>query len=167
MSDDVTGAQRAAWATIALDAYTTEAPEHLLPLPAAPERVRLGVAAAEAMARATRYNPADRAVTDTASAYETIGDLVAYVFHLGDHHQVTPDQLIRAADEMRSPYPKSLDAVCLAAAAADVDRVAAMLAALIEAAESFGCDVPALVADAREQHAEANAEEEETRQMTA
>ncbi|WP_326655696.1 hypothetical protein [Streptomyces sp. NBC_01750] len=165
MSDDVTGADRAAWAAIALAAYNDEAPDHLLPLPTAAERERFGILAAEAMARTIRHNPADQAVNCRERADETIGDLIAYVFHLVDG-RVTPDQLTRAAEEMRSPYPIRLDAVCVVAAA-DVDRVAAMLAALMEAAISFGCDVPAMLADSRTCYEEAKAEEEANEQTNA
>lgn len=165
MSDDVTGADRAGWAAIALAAYNDQAPDHLLPLPTAAERVRLGILAAEAMARAIKHKADDQTVNCRDDADGTIGDLIAYVFNLVDG-RVTPEQLIRAAEEMRSPYPKQLGAVCVVAAA-DIDRVAAMLAALMEAAESFECDVPAMLADSREFYEEAKAEEEADEQTKA
>ncbi|MGW1666808.1 hypothetical protein [Streptomyces microflavus] len=143
----VTNGDRTHWATQALDAFTAEAPASLLPFPAQTERVRLGIIAAEALARATRWHADEQTVTDEESAEEIIGDLMSYSFLLVDG-QVTPDQLTRAADEMRSTdYPVMLTAVCEVSApsAQPADRVAAMLAACIDAAESFGCDVTGML----------------------
>ncbi|OII59992.1 hypothetical protein BJP40_12030 [Streptomyces sp. CC53] len=146
--DDVTNADRAAWAAEALAAYNDASPDRLLPVPETAERVRLGTIAAEALARATRRNPREHTVTDEESAHEVIGDLFAYAFLLADG-RATPGQLTRAAEEMRSTaYPVTLNAVC-EVAAADVERVAAMLAACMDAAEHFGCDVPRMLENAR------------------
>ncbi|WP_323452113.1 hypothetical protein [Streptomyces yaizuensis] len=150
--------ERAEWAAIALNAYRSEAPRTLFPIPNEFERVRLGVVAAEAMARATRHNPADHVVNDYISAELIIGDLIVYVFHLVDD-KVTPDQIIAAAEEMRTPYPVTLTALCTVAAA-DAGQTAAMLAALMEAAAHFGCDLPETVAQAKDFYEEEKAEEE-------
>lgn len=140
--DEVTSADRAAWAAEALAAYNEAAPDQLLPVPEQAERARLGIIAAEALARATRRDAREE------SADQVIGDLFAYAFLLADG-RATPGQLIQAAEEMRSTdYPVMLNTVC-EVAAADVERVAAMLAACMDAAEHFGCDAPAMLDDAR------------------
>ncbi|NWF30852.1 hypothetical protein HW130_32180 [Streptomyces sp. PKU-EA00015] len=51
--DDVTNADRTTWAAEALAAYNDAAPDQLLPVPEQAERVRLGIIAAETLARAT------------------------------------------------------------------------------------------------------------------
>ncbi|MDX2845838.1 hypothetical protein PV377_44175 [Streptomyces ipomoeae] len=155
--DDVTTDDRAAWAAEALAAYNTAAPDRLLPVPEQAERVRLGIIAAEALARATRWNRREWIVDDQDSADEVIGDLFAYIFLLSDG-RATADQLIQAAEEMRSTHPVTLAAVC-EVAAADVERVAAMLAACMDAAEHFGCDVPNMLDSARQFAEETKAEE--------
>lgn len=155
---DVTNADRAAWAAEALAAYNDAAPDQLLPVPEQAERVRLGVIAAEALARATRWDTREHTVNTEESADEVIGDLFAYAFLLADG-RATPGQLIQAAEEMRSTdYPVTLNTVC-EVAAADVERVAAMLAACMDAAEHFGCDAPGMLEDARLWTEELKAEE--------
>ncbi|MER7049941.1 hypothetical protein [Streptomyces jumonjinensis] len=150
--------ERAEWAAIALNAYMDEAPRTLVPIPNDSERVRLGVVAAEAMARATRSDSADHVVNDYLSAELIIGDLIVYLFHMVDD-KVTPDQIIAAAEEMRAPYPVTLTALCTVAAA-DAGYPAAMLAALMEAAAHFGCDVSETTAQAKDFYEEEKAEEE-------
>ncbi|MFD9293411.1 hypothetical protein ACFWBV_35235 [Streptomyces sp. NPDC060030] len=54
-----------------------------------------------------------------------------------------------------------LDVLC-AVAAAGAEREAAMLAALLDAAQSFGCDVPGMVDSARAYYEGLKAEDEET-----
>ncbi|MFC8671035.1 hypothetical protein [Streptomyces sp. NPDC057199] len=156
--DDVTNDDRAAWAAEALAAYNAAAPDQLLPVPEQAERVRLGVIAAETLARATRWQRSEWIVNDQESADEVIGDLFTYIFLLADG-RATPDQLTRAAEELRSTqYPVTLGAAC-EVAAADVERVAAMLAACMDAAEHFGCDVPAMLHSAQQFAEETKAEE--------
>ncbi|WP_328765924.1 hypothetical protein [Streptomyces sp. NBC_00267] len=156
--DDVTNADRAAWAAEALAAYNDAAPDQLLPVPEQAQRVRLGIIAAETLARATRWQRSEWTVNDQESADEVIGDLFAYIFMLSDG-RATPDQLTRAAEEMRSThYPVTLTAVC-EVTAADVERVAAMLAACMDAAEHFGCDLPGMLHSARQFAEETKTEE--------
>ncbi|MFD6967165.1 hypothetical protein [Streptomyces sp. NPDC059949] len=158
---EYTNADRAAWASKALDAYNQQAPEPLLPVPERAERVRLGVLAAEAMAQVTFNDPGDRVVDDRDSADRVIGDLVAQLFCLTDG-RVSPRDLHQAAEELRSEaYPVRLTAVC-AVAAAGANREAAMLAALMDAAQSFGCDVPGMVTNARDYFEDLKAEEAES-----
>ncbi|MEU0671272.1 hypothetical protein ABZ508_35455 [Streptomyces lavendulocolor] len=146
---ECTNEDRADWAAIALTAYTEQAPASLFPAPDRAERVRLGVVAAEAMARTVFRNPVEQVVDGEESAERVIGDLITYVFCLADE-QASPDALTRAAEELRSTaYPVTLAALC-EVAAAEAERVAAMLAALFEAAEAFGCDVPAMIDSSRE-----------------
>ncbi|MGW1769876.1 hypothetical protein ACWCQL_38245 [Streptomyces sp. NPDC002073] len=148
MSDDTTNQERTGWAATALEAYNREAPA-LIFAPDQNERVRLGILAAEAYARATRHDPADQRVTDKASAALTIGDLMEDAFHLADSYAVTPETLIAATKELSAAqWPTELKAVC-AMATVNAERVAAMLAALCAAAEAYGCDVPEMMADAR------------------
>jgi hypothetical protein len=158
---ECTNADRAAWASAALEAYNRQAPTALLPVPKLAERVRLGVLAAEAMAQVAFSNPDDRVVADEDSADRVIGDLVAQVFCLTDG-RVTAHELHQAAEGLRSEaYPVRLDVLC-AVAAAGAEREAAMLAALLDAAQSFGCDVTGMVDSARAYFEELKAEEEET-----
>ncbi|WP_435057643.1 hypothetical protein [Streptomyces sp. bgisy060] len=145
---ECTLADRAEWASEALKAYNRQAPEALLPVPRLAERVRLGVLAAEAMAGNVFSNPREQVVDDQESADRVIGDLIAQVFCLTDE-RVTPRELHQAAEGLRSEaYPVKLDVLC-AVAAAGAGQEAAMLAALMDAAESFGCDVPGMVDSAR------------------
>ncbi|MFD5372547.1 hypothetical protein [Streptomyces sp. NPDC127103] len=163
---DVTNSDRAEWAAAALSAYNEAAPTPLFPVPERAERVRLGVIAAEAMAAETRHVPDERVVDSRESAEEIIGDLIGYVFCLTDG-QVDPDELRQAAEELRAQaYPVQLTALC-AVAVAEAERAAAMLAALTDAAESFGCDVRAMVADAYEFFEASKAEEEEEERDSA
>jgi hypothetical protein len=156
--DDVTNADRAEWAARALAAYNEAAPDPLLPVPEQAERVRLGVIAAETLARVTRWNSREWTVVDQESADEVIGDLFAYIFLLADG-RATPDQLTRAAEELRSTqYPVTFSALG-EVAAADVERVAAMLAACMDAAEHFGCDALAMLRSAENFTEESKAEE--------
>lgn len=153
-------ADRAEWATSALEAYNRQAPTALLPVPRLPERIRLGVLAAEAMAQEVFGNPADRVVDDQESADRVIGDLIAQLFCL-TNGRVTARELHQAAEGLRSEaYPVKLDVLC-AVAAAHAEQEAAMLAALMDAAESFGCDVPDMVDSARAYYAEIKAMDEE------
>ncbi|MFE2268539.1 hypothetical protein ACFXB4_04815 [Streptomyces lavendulae] len=155
---ECTNADRAGWASVALEAFNEQAPATLLPVPERAERVRLGILAAEAMAQVTFEIPEDQVVDDRYSADRVIGDLVAQLFCLTDGRVSTRD-LHQAAEELRSEaYPVSLNAVC-AVAAAGAEREAAMLAALMDAAESFGCDVPGMVASARDYFEDLKAEE--------
>ncbi|MHC3394770.1 hypothetical protein ACLQ2E_35760 [Streptomyces lavendulocolor] len=148
MTDECTNEERADWAATALAAYNEQAPAPLFPVPDPAERVRLGVIAAEAMARTVFHNPGDQVVDDQDAAERVIGDLIVYTFCLADG-QASPDVLTQAAEELRSTaYPVELTALCVVAAA-EGERVAAMLAALFEAAEAFSCDVPAMVDGAR------------------
>ena len=141
-------ADRAAWASAALEAYNRQAPKALLPVPKLAERVRLGVLAAETMAQIAFNIPDERVVDDQESADRVIGDLVAQVFCLTDG-RVTARELHQAAEGLRSEaYPVKLDVLC-AVAAAGAEREAAMLAALLDEAQSFGCDIPELVDSAR------------------
>lgn len=143
----VTNEDRAQWAAEALAAYTAEAPASFLPFPEQSERVRLGIIAAGALARATRHAEQCHTVDDREGAEEIIGDLISYAFLMVDG-LATPDQLTRAAAEMRSTdYPVTLTAVCEVSAprAQPADWVAAMLAACIDAAEHFGCNVPGML----------------------
>lgn len=103
--------------------------------------------------------PDKRVVDDQESADRVIGDLVAQVFCLTDG-RVTARELHQAAEGLRSEaYPVKLDVLC-AVAAAGAEREAAMLAALLDAAQSFGCDVPGLVDSARAYFETLKAEEE-------
>ncbi|NWF30853.1 hypothetical protein HW130_32185 [Streptomyces sp. PKU-EA00015] len=105
-------------------------------------------------------------MNDQQSADEVIGDLFAYIFLLADG-RATPDQLTRAAEEMRSTrYPVTLNALC-EVTAADVERVAAMLAACMDAAEHFGCDVPGMLHFARLCAEDMKAEEAHDNALTA
>ncbi|MFC7983276.1 hypothetical protein [Streptomyces sp. NPDC057336] len=157
---ECTLADRAAWAHAALEAYNRQAPKALLPVPKLAERVRLGVLAAEAMAQIAFSIPDDRVVDDQESADRVIGDLVAQVFCLTDG-RVTAHELHQAAEGLRSEaYPVKLDVLC-AVAAAGAEREAAMLAALLDAAESFGCDIPGMVDSARNYFEGLKAEDEE------
>lgn len=154
--DDVTSDDRAAWAAEALAAYNAAAPAQLLPVPEQAERVRLGIISADALVRATHRGA--WTVDDQESADEVIGDLFAYTFLMADG-RATPDQLTRAAEELRSTqYPVTFSAVA-EVAAADAERVAAMLAACMDAAEHFGCDVPAMLRSAQDYAEESQAEE--------
>lgn len=55
------------------------------------------------------------------------------------------DLAVQAAEGLGSEaYPVKLDVLC-AVAASGAEREAAMLAALLDAAESFACDVPGMV----------------------
>nr|AHE39792.1 Cysteine synthase A [Streptomyces sp. F8] len=81
---ECTNADRAAWASEALEAYNQHAPTTLLPVPERTERVRLGVLAAEAMAQVAFNHPGDQVVDDQESADRVIGDLVAQLFCLTD-----------------------------------------------------------------------------------
>ncbi|MEV0926907.1 hypothetical protein AB0I99_17575 [Streptomyces spongiicola] len=138
--------------------YNDAAPDQLLPVPEQAERVRLGIIAAEALARVTPWDAREYTVNDEESADEVIGDLFAYAFLLADG-RATPGQLTRSAEEMRSTdYPVTLNTVC-EVAAADVERVVAMLAACMDAAGHFGCDVPAMLDHARLCAEEMKAEE--------
>ncbi|MFD8731486.1 hypothetical protein [Streptomyces sp. NPDC059611] len=142
-------AERTAWAEAALVAYNRHAPTALLPVPELAERVRLGVLAAEAMAQSAFSLLGDQTVHDKESADRVIGDLIAQVFRLTDD-QVTAQELHQAARGLRSEaYPVKLDVLC-AVAAAGAEREAAMLAALMDAAESFGCEVSGMVESARD-----------------
>jgi hypothetical protein len=153
-------ADQAEWATRALEAYNRQAPAALLPVPRLPERIRLGVLAAEAMAQEVFGDPADRIVDDQESADRVIGDLIAQLFCLTDE-RVTAYELHQAAEGLRSEaYPVKLDVLC-AIAAARAEREAVMLAALMDAAESFGCDVPDMVDSARAYFEELKAMDEE------
>ncbi|MFE0777983.1 hypothetical protein [Streptomyces sp. NPDC058861] len=144
---EYTLADRAAWADVALKAYNRQAPKALLPVPKLAERVRLGVLAAEAMTQMAFNLPGDRVVDDQENADRVIGDLVAQVFCLTDG-RVTAHELHQAAEGLRSEtYPVKLDVLC-AVAASGAEREAVMLAALLDAAESFGCDVPGMVTSA-------------------
>ncbi|MEV6583873.1 hypothetical protein AB0M92_37715 [Streptomyces sp. NPDC051582] len=155
---ECTNADRAAWASEALEAYNQHAPTTLLPVPERTERVRLGVLAAEAMAQVAFNHPGDQVVDDQESADRVIGDLVAQLFCLTDG-RVSSRDLYQAAEELRSEaYPVHLTAVC-AVVAAGAEREAGMLAALLDAAQSFGCDVPGLVASARDYFEDLKAEE--------
>ncbi|OEJ29059.1 hypothetical protein AS594_36280 [Streptomyces agglomeratus] len=157
---ECTLADRAAWANAALKAYNRQAPKALLPVPELAERVRLGVLAAEAMAQIAFNIPGDRVVDDQERADRVIGDLVAQVFCLTDG-RVTAHELHQAAERLRSDaYPVRLDVLC-AVVAAGAEREAAMLAALLDAAQSFGCDVPGMVDSARAYFEELKAEDEE------
>ncbi|MCX4808949.1 hypothetical protein OG594_46715 [Streptomyces sp. NBC_01214] len=159
MADDVTSAERAEWAAIALEAYGDAAPTPLFPVPSPSALAHLGTIAATAYAEATRHNPADRDVNDTLSANLVIGDLIADLYHLADEQQIAADQLTEAAEELRARrYPVQPTALC-AVAAAGAERLAAMLAALMESAEAFGCDVPEMVADAHAFYEDCMAEE--------
>ncbi|MFZ3491857.1 hypothetical protein ACODT5_01205 [Streptomyces sp. 5.8] len=150
----------AAWAEAALDAYNEEAPATLLPMPERAERVRLGILAAEAMAEVTFGIPSDRVVDDQHSADRVIGDLVVNLFCLTDG-RISPRELHQAAEELRSEAsPGSLTAVS-AVTAAGAEREAAMLAALLDAAQSFECDVPAMVDSARDYFEDLKADEAE------
>lgn len=143
---DVTSADRAQWAAEALAAYNDQAPRDVLSLQRA-ERVRLGILAAEALARATRYDTAAHVVDDSEVADEVIGDLMHYTLHLASD-RITPAQLIQAAEEIRNPTLSTV-ATVLMLAAHEVERVAAMLAAVMDAADAFGCDVATLLARAQ------------------
>ncbi|MFP8908371.1 hypothetical protein [Streptomyces atacamensis] len=160
MSDDVTNADRAQWAAEALAAYNDRAPRDVLSLSLA-QRVRIGIEAAEAMARETRTNPAEQVVDNRETADELITDLMAYVFHLA-FGRIIPDQLIRAAEEIRRPIPGTADTMRVLAAI-EVDRVAAMLAALMDAAAAYGCDLAVMLANARGQFETDMAEEADER----
>ncbi|MFD5342229.1 hypothetical protein ACFWJY_00280 [Streptomyces anulatus] len=141
---------REEWAAEALTAYNGTAPAALLPFPDRTERVRLGIIAAEALARVTRSNRDEHTVDDQDIADEVIADLLCYAVLLAEG-RATADQLTRAAAEMRSTdYPVTLTAVCEVSApdARPADRIAAMIAAALDAAEHFGCDVPAMLAHA-------------------
>ncbi|MFD4224706.1 hypothetical protein [Streptomyces griseus] len=164
--DDLTNADRADWAADALNAYDKVAPAALLPFPERAERVRLGIIAAEALARVTRATADGHTVDHQDIADEVIGDLLCYAVLLAEG-RATADQPTRAAAEMRSTdYPVTLTAVCEVSApdAQPADRIAAMIAAALDAAESFGCDVPAMldhaVTCAEEMQAEEAAGEE-------
>ncbi|MFI6688444.1 hypothetical protein [Streptomyces sp. NPDC050485] len=158
---EYTNADRAAWASEALKAYNKQAPATLLPVPERAERVRLGILAAEAMAQVAFNIPDDRVVDDQESADRVIGDLVAQLFCLADG-RVSPRELHQAAEELRSEaHPVSLMTVC-AVAASGAEREAAMLAALLDAAESFGCDIPGMVDSARDYFEDLKAEEGES-----
>ncbi|MEV2262778.1 hypothetical protein [Streptomyces anulatus] len=157
---------REEWAAEALTAYITAAPVSFLPFPERTERVRLGIIAAEALARVTRRNRDGHTVDGQDIADEVIGDLLCYAVLLAEG-RATADQLTRAAAEMRSTdYPVTLTAVCEVSApdARPADRIAAMIAAALDAAEHFGCDVPAMldhaVTCAQEMQAEEAAEED-------
>ncbi|MEU4032347.1 hypothetical protein [Streptomyces anulatus] len=157
---------REEWAAEALTAYNGAAPAALLPFPDRTERVRLGIIAAEALARVTRRNRDGHTVDGPDIADEVIGDLLCYAVLLAEG-RATADQLTRAAAEMRSTdYPVTLTAVCEVSApdARPADRIAAMIAAALDAAEHFGCDVPAMldhaVTCAQEMQAEEAAEED-------
>ncbi|MEU8544536.1 hypothetical protein AB0C52_31845 [Streptomyces sp. NPDC048717] len=153
-------ADRAEWASRALKAYNRQAPTALLPVPQLAERIQLGILAAEAMAEEVFGIPADRVVDDQESADRVIGDLIAQLFCL-TNERVTAHELHQAAEGLRSEtYPVKLDVLC-AVAAAHAEREAAMLAALIDAAESFGCDVPDMVDSARAYYGELRALDEE------
>ncbi|MCY0961789.1 hypothetical protein [Streptomyces sp. H27-H5] len=159
MTDDVTSAERAGWAAIALDAYNEVAPAPLFPVPSTSALAHLGTVAATAYAEATRNDPADREVHDAFSANLVIGDLIADLYHLADEQEIAADQITEAAEELRArSYPVQLTALC-AVAAAGAERLAAMLAALMESAEAFGCDVPEMVADAQAFYEDCKAEE--------
>ncbi|MFD8956327.1 hypothetical protein ACFXKH_35895 [Streptomyces caelestis] len=154
-------AVREEWAAEALTAYNGAAPAALLPFPDRTERVRLGIIAAEALARVTRSNRDEHTVDD-----QDIADLLCYAVLLAEG-RATADQLTRAAAEMRSTdYPVTLTAVCEVSApdARPADHIAAMIAAALDAAEHFGCDVPAMLAHAvtcaQEMRDEEAAEEE-------
>ncbi|MFJ4003928.1 hypothetical protein ACIPWL_10770 [Streptomyces sp. NPDC090023] len=155
-----TFADQAEWATRALEAYNKQAPTALLPVPQLAERIRLGILAAEAMAQEVFSNPADRIVDDQESADRVIGDLIAQLFCL-TNERVTAHELHQAAEGLRSEqYPVKLDVLCTVAAA-HAEREAAMLAALMDAAGSFGCDVPDMVDSARAYYEELKAMDEE------
>lgn len=143
---DLTNADRAQWAAEALAAYNNQAPGDVLSLSQV-ERVRLGVEAAESLARATRHVSAEKVVSEREAADELFSDLTAYVFHLTFGH-IIPPHLIRAAEEIRHPNDSTADTV-QALATIQMDRVAAMLSALMDAAEAYGCDLSAMLADAR------------------
>ncbi|EDY49274.1 hypothetical protein [Streptomyces clavuligerus] len=158
---ECTLADRAAWASEALMAYNSQAPKDVLSAPELAERVRLGVLAAEAMARVAFDVPGDQVVVDQESADRVIGDLVTQVFCLTDG-RVSADELYEAAQELRGEeYPVKLDALG-AVAAAGAEREAAMLSTLLDAAQFFGCDVPDMVFYAREYFEDLRAEEAET-----
>ncbi|MFI0596644.1 hypothetical protein [Streptomyces griseus] len=166
---DLTNAARADWAADALNAYARAAPAALLPFPERAERVRLGIVAAEALARVTRATTDGHTVDhqDIADEVEVIGDLLCYAVLLAEG-RATADQLTRAAAEMRSTdYPVTLTAVCKISTpdAQPADRIAAMMAAALEAAEHYGCDVPTMLAHAvtcaQDMQAEEAAEEED------
>ncbi|WP_073229303.1 hypothetical protein [Streptomyces sp. NBRC 110465] len=164
--DDLTNAVREEWAAEALTAYNAAAPAGLLPFPEQPERVRLGIIAAEALARVTRTTASGHTLTDRDVADAVIGDLLCYAVLLAEG-RATGDQLTRAAAEMRSTdYPVTLTAVCEVSTpdAQPADRIAAMMAAALDAAEHFGCDAVAMldhaVACAEKMQAEEAAEEE-------
>lgn len=139
-----------ALAAYSLAAYNAAAPATLLPFPEQPERVRLGIIAAEALARVTRTAAAGHTLTDQSIANEVIGDLLCFAVLLAEG-RATADQLTRAAAEMRSTdYPVSLTAVCEVSTpdAQPADRIAAMMAAALDAAAHFGCDTAAMLAHA-------------------
>ncbi|BDT39678.1 hypothetical protein [Streptomyces yaizuensis] len=142
---ELTMTDRADRARIALDAYTAEAPANLFSFHLHDERVRLGVVAVEAVARATRRDPA---TLSQETADELLGDLIAYVFCLADG-RIRPPELTRAAEQFRTSRPIRLDAA-LAADEAGMGRVAAMLGAIIDVAHEYDCAVTWMVEDAEE-----------------
>lgn len=160
MSSGCTLADQAHWAFLALEAYTEAAPGALFPVPRPEERVRLGVLAADAMACKVRHLPADRSVTDQASAEGVIGDLLVYVFCLTGQ-DIVPKVLLQAVEELRFTTPPVRLTAVTEAASTDVERAAAMLAALIEAAHAYGCDVPEMTARAVDYYEVLEAEDEE------
>ncbi|MER5757640.1 hypothetical protein [Streptomyces sp. NPDC002082] len=126
----VTMEEQADWAVLALNMYSQAA----LTGPrtdSREDRVRLGVLAANAVAQETRYLPGDQAVHDRRSADGIIGDLLVYVFCL-THEDIEPAALLQAAEQQRS------------VPGATGTGADSMVAALLDSAEAYGCDVPGM-----------------------
>ncbi|MFI5865831.1 hypothetical protein [Streptomyces sp. NPDC051546] len=135
---------RARWGQISLDAYLEAGGTNLSYRPRA-DRIRLGIAAAEAMARETRDRPWEAVVDSEEASAEIIGDAISYVFFL-TADQAAPSVVIEAANQARAGNQDD--------SAGAATNAARMLADLMEAADFFGSDAEYLVLDGRAFHEE-------------
>ncbi len=128
-------------AALALASYNNTAPDDMLTLTTR-ERIQYGTAAVQAAAGARPFTTYRQAGRDFRA-------LVADLFHL-THGRITPPYLWLAGHEIRHHRP-SVEHSVTVLRAVEVDQCAALLAAVVEAAEAHGIDADELFAGARAQ----------------
>ncbi|MFI9366062.1 hypothetical protein ACIG5E_34180 [Kitasatospora sp. NPDC053057] len=153
MSTHETYGERAAEA---LAQYNNEAPDDMLTLTTA-DRIHYGTAALQAIT-ARRFATRHQAARDFRA-------LVADLFHLA-HGRITAGGLWLAAQEIRHHRPGVEHSVTVLRAV-EVDQCAALLAALVEAAQAHGIETAELFSAARAQFEAENEAADRSRHAAA